>query len=905
MEHWPLGNLAFPPLEFLTLECSPHIAARWLPWARHKVQQIRLLGLTAHVWQPALGVRVAVRQLDDSIVHITIQSSAAGTYQFIGSGPWLYKTFRDPDLPMGYDRMLPLGYAVLLDAKQGRIKNTPLFSSIDAPPSSEWVYNPDPRTTDHALTFSPMHQPDGLGVSFWQSPTPDVPKRNLPALVTTWQQAHPCEGMAVYSGGSSAWFTTLDFGYDVNPHVFTDTNPLVGASKAPDSDWYGQAAYTTVDGRAFIIMVDVNSVFYCYPPEAAETTPIYTGYPGQAGNVPTSHVKSQACPWPAWVTAEPLGMAAINLGVDYMTHINRLRPLWRFNHAGTRAACIMGHRAANWADGYFASTFYDAAGTLQTTYQEDYPGMVEVAFTITTTGPGLDDFTFVVTLRQDMDSQVDHRTPVDVGYAVRPMGGIPVDALLVLEYQHYIDNPTMTTATPTATHGSVETYTLKRPNKATVAVVSYQTDAGWVEIRRWLAYYACYPLLGDDRLFYPKIEEFSALNGQTGYANHLRFIANILSLELSSLSVCISATLSTKGDIQTGSSTFQTYAAEAMTIAVIAFNQERHRQSIGHSELQPIASSMLDLDSTYPDLANFTAFDLGATLQYAIFDASGWDSNAINLATRYATLTVTDGQGGSWARIVEGASENLALYDTIAACPLFSGHSAIYGPAVFGYWDGAANVRPGIRWAVSGTLQPGTLNFSDYPYGVLHHASVLFLTCAGMNNVGHRFSTHRNGSWALFAGPFAARTDLSPWYQNGVLLTAPSLAYEQTVVDLIGIHDDTRSSETVTTHIAALNAAFGKSWTPESYYFNLRYNATTGAEFQPSVSNPDAPLWYPVTLFSPLGVILSHQSLIGHRWHNEFCFDTAFVTQQLHYDDNSFACFPTPRQEGGWIPDGL
>lgn len=893
-----------PLLEFLNLQGGT-AALRWLPWARNKAQQLYDLGLASKCVVLGDSTAISIR-LEENLAHIRIVAGVEGGYQFIGSAQWLYKTYRDPAFPTGYDRMLPLGYATLVESKGGFVKAAPLFSSIEDA-SGAWPFDADPRTTDTHLRLRPAHQWDGMGVQQWYAPTGDDKKRDLPNLITSWQQAHPCEGLGWYGSGSAARFVTLDMSFDYGPLLFTTDNPLIGANKTPDSDWYGQACWRTVDSafgpRTFIIMVDVNSVFYCYPTEGYGDTILFGTYTGQKGNVPASLTQSQACPWPSWVTHEDLGMVAVLASVPTATHKARLRPMWTFNHAGTRAACITAERTANWVDAYFNSEFYDDTGTLQTTYQEDYPGLVEVEFSISITGPALADFTFTTTLRQSLYSGTDHRCPVAVGYAVRDMGGIALDTLLLLEYQHYVDNPALTQG-PTNTHGSVETYTLRRPNKASVAVVSAQTNAGWIEARRWLAYYACYPPLGDNRLFHPQIQEFQAFAGQTGYANHFRYIANLVALDMDSLSFCIGATVRTIGDIQTGTSTWQTNGAEAATVLTIAFNTERDRQSVGHAELKSVVSAMLDLTADYPDLGSMTEFDLSASLDYAHYDASAWESDAHVLATKYATLTVRDGFGSSWATLVEGASENLMLYSNILAVPAFATASHIYGPQVYTYWDGLPNVRPGIRWAVGGTLQAGTLSFSNYPYGAIHHNSVLFLTTTALNNVGARFSTHRNGSWALFAGPFAARTDLSPWWENGVALTAPALAYEQTLVDAVVFASDrgATSKEVVTTHLALFNQAFKKTLEPEDFYFTMAYDSSVGATIQPAATNPSAPSQYQVTVLAPLGIIWSHQSFQLNRWYDEWCFNSSFVLQKLHTTDNSFTCFPTPRQEGVFLP---
>lgn len=903
-----------PGIEWIQKSAGGKNLAKWVKWARKRADWLYRSGMRQQerITMPD-GSRVEL-EIIGTFKKIRVTGGAGGVYQFVGTADRLFKTFRDPSYPTGFDRMLPLGYAVHVSATNGQPVARPLFSSAETPPSDRyWPYAADPRDTDAHLLMSPVHQPDGMGSHQYFGPTTDIPKRNIPHLVSTWQQALPCSGLGWYGSGSASRFTTLDMNFDRGP-MFFSVDPLKGSAKIPHSDWYGRAAYRTVSNaqygaRTFVIMVDANSVFYCFPTEGYGPTPIWTGWLGEQGNVPAELTKSQPCPWPSWVTSEPLGISAINAGVPDKEHRGRLRPLWSFNHAGTRAACVTGHRFPNWGDSQFSSSYYDDTGTLDTLYKEDLPGFVEVAFSVEISGASLADFTFSVSVSNEAYSgNPGVRAPVAVGYALRPMGDTPLDALLVLEYIHFTDSPTFTAGPAGSISGTWREgidpplYDLKRPNKATVAAVKRWGGTGWVEVRRWLAYYACYPPLGDARLFEPKIEQFTALQGSAGYANHFRYIATMMAMDLDSLSFCLYATARTIGDIGAGGG-FVTYGGEAACVKTLAFDAEQNRQTLGHAELKPVVSAMLDLAATYPDLASMSEVFPAATLDYAHYHAA-WETDPIILATRYATLTVRDGAGGQQSRLVQGASESMMGYSNIPNVPAFSGASHVFGPKIYTFFDGSPSVRPGMRYAVASALQPGTLSFSGYPYGAIHHDNVLFLTTAGLNNVTHRFSVHRSGAWAIFAGPFAARTDLAVWWVNGNRVGAPPLAYEQTVLDRISLRDDNTGNRVATTHIDMLNQAFGKALTPQQYHFELRYQPDTGAEFRPASDDPTAHGWYPVTHLSPLSVIGAHQFFSADRWYSEFCFDPAFVTRKPHLGYNSFTTFPTPRQEGWFLPPG-
>lgn len=876
------------------------VPAKWFAWARKRARFL----LDADI-RPVERVRmpdgtvVAIEVRGDEAV-IRITGGVSGSYQFIGTLSHLYKTFDDDNLPAG-TRYLPLVYAVHAQVKGGVWKATPLIASgeevpTDPPPNQSWPYDPDPRNTDNRLLLSPAHQWDGNGMHQWYGPTAEVPKRNIPWLMTQWQQSHPCCALGRFTGGSSAYWFTQDMGYDFGPTYFGGDG-LQGVNKSPDSDWYGRAALRVADGRTFIVMVDVNSVFYCYPTEGYGADFISGGdeWPGEKANVPTELTQSQACPWPTWVTEENLGVAAIEEPVSETVQRQRLRPLWVFDQAGTRAACIAAHRDAAWADSYFTSSLYGPTGTFQHNHQEDYPGLVEVEFAIAVTGPNLADFTFAVSLRQAIYSKTDLRCPVACGYALRPMGDVALDELLVLEYEHYTDLPAMAVVADYPDDpGPPTLYQPRRPNRATVARVKRENGGEWATVKSWLAYYACYPIetYGDPepRRFSPWIEDIDGVPEESDYFwNHFAYIAQMVAMDLSSLSFCVAATVWTMGTVPRSGGT--NYGAEAQAIITTAFGTERDRRSIGHSALQTVAAAMHDLTHSWPDLANMTRFHLNAVASYAHY-TTGFAAGNIH---QYATLTVTDGDETSWANVIQDASEDLLAYNAITNCSLFSGHDEIWCPVVFSYWDGYPSVRPGIRWHTSGGWQTGTLSFSNYPYGAVHHGAVHFLTLAPLNNVQARFGVHRSGSWSIFAGPFAAQAGLME-----VDTDIPN-DYQQTLVDRVTLRDVTEADDRSTTHVALLNLAFSKTLTPEDYHFEFR-KLDALPEMRPKSDDPTAHSWHDVAALAPLGVIFSNQYLAYSRPLNQFCFASTFATLSRYYSYSSFLTFPSPRLECAFLP---
>lgn len=896
-------------IEWITLLGEGPAILKWLAWARKQARSMADIGVrpTKRV-RMADGTDVAI-EVRDEWAFIRIVGGFAGSYQFIGTLNHLYKTFDDDNLPAG-TRYLPLVYAVHAEVKAGTWKATPLVSSAEAaPPGFDWFYEPDPRLTDDRLILKPAHQWDGNGMHQWYGPTVAAPKRNIPWLLTQWQQSHPCNALGRYTGGSSAHWFTQDMGYDFGPNFFGGDG-LTGVNKSPDSDWYCRAAIRAVGGRNFIVMVDVNSVFYCYPTDGYGSDFIVGGaeWPGEKANVPTVYTKSQACPWPAWVTAENLGVAAIEEPVTEAVQRTRLRPLWAFNSAGTRAACIAAHRDPAWSDSYFTSSQYSGDGaTLTHTLKEDYPGLVEVEFAVEVTGPDPDDFTFSVSLRQAIYSKTDRRCPVAVGYALRPMSytiqsdqsyTVPLDELLVLEYEHYTDVPAM--CVPAAypdDPGPPVLHQPRRPNRATVASVKREDGGGWTEVKRWLAYYACYPVEdhGDPepRRFSPVITDFQGVPGASDYFwNHFVYIAQIVAMDVSSLSFCVAATVWTMGTVPRLST--DNHAAEAQVIVTTAFGAERERKAIGHPLLKGAAGAMHDLTHQYPDIGTMIRFHLNATADYAHYTTGFAAGNE----HQYATLTVTLGDGGDpLVNVIQDASESVMAYPAITGCTSqFPSATEIWSPVIFSYWDGFSFVRPGMRWSAGATWQTGTLSFAGYPYGAIHHGAVHFLTLAPLNNVQARFGVHRSGSWSIFAGPFAAHSALMDDVDSDI-----PLGYEQTLVDRVTLRDVTEAQDRTTSHIALLNQAFGKTLTPDDYQFEFR-KLDALPEFRPKSDDPTAHGWHDVTSLAPLGVGFSHQYLALSRPLNKFCFASTFATLSRYYSYSSFLTFPTARMECAFLP---
>lgn len=823
-------------------------------------------------------------------------------YQFIGSGSYLYRTYEDPAVA---GRMCPLVYATLAEsAAGGGIEGTALVASAEPPPATQWTYDGNPLDTDDYLTWTPHHQPDGMGNRQWYS------EADIPDVATQWQQGVPLHAFGWFSGGSNSRFAQVDMGYDLGVSYFGVPPGEEGQNATPDSDWYQAAGVQTVaheeyGTRRFIVMVDSNNDFYCFPADAADAPLGSNAWPGEKANVNPLYTQSQACPWPAWVTQEAIGVAAILASVPDAEHRARLRPLWHFNRTGTRAACIAGHRAEAWSDAYFESRFYSSGGTLRNAVREDYPGLVEVSFAIAITGENLEDFAFSVSLARDIDSATDHQCPVAVGYALRDSGDCPENALVMLEYRHYTDTPACSVlATYPDQPSPPDLYDLRRPNLAVVAVLSYWSGSGWVELRRWLAYYGCFPRrvnsVDEPLRFSPVITDFAEVTGGPTYLdNQFTYIAQLAALDLDSLSVGLAVTVSTIGTVPRLSG--DTYTAEAVIGIVIAFNAEVQRETAGHPDMIDAAEDLYALTATHPNIASMTRFHLGATLDYAHYDPA-WDAGNL---TDYATLTVSDGDAGSWSTLVQDASEDATVWSPITLSGEFPAYTEIRSPAVFRFFDAWPLVRPGIRWRDSGGWQAGTLSFSGYPYAAVFHSAVAFLTLSPLHNVWQRIHAHRGGSYAYFIGPLGGQTEVVNQGGSAGINDIPD-TYAQFVMDRIAFVDEGEPVGSGT-HLGAINSAFGKSLSAADFHLDISAMDFSGIDIpfmRPASDDPTAHDWYYIVPGLPIGIMLTGQYLSPNSslLQTSFCFDPAFVALSRHASYSSMATFPTPKMEGAFLP---
>jgi hypothetical protein len=423
-------------------------------------------------------------------------------------------------------------------------------------------------------------------------------------------------------------------------------------------------------------------------------------------------------------------------------------------------------------------------------------------------------------------------------------------------------------------------------------------------VREWLAYYGCYTTVDTadaaEHPFYPRLHEFPEVGGSPTATsnNHFCFIAQLCSLDLASLSVCLGVSIWTSGvsgGVQKG--------AEAGSLTVLTFNHEEEYTAVGHSLLQTVSRDMLWMvPGSYPILADMDPF-YASTVLSAVestppspeWTISSWPLSDERKLVNFAELTIDHGDGSPVSYDIYDAAEGLDPNDygtnyflNIRACGLFPGSVAVFGPRVFSWVDQYCIVRPGIAWFDGGGRKPGAMTFTGYPFGAIHHTAVHLLTTSALANVGTRFSIHPNRSWALFCGPIGAH--------SAFLVSSIDANYEQTLVDKISIRKSDGSVLT-TSHVAMLNEAFGKTLTAEDFYFTLQAGSPW-PQMKPQSTDDTPHPWYDIVPLTPIGVGWRNEYRIDDRLVRDFTFAASLYTTKRHDTYQGAMTFPNPRMEG-------
>lgn len=726
-------------------------------------------------------------------------------YQFIGSGPYLYLDVVDAKNPSGY---LPRGYGVSIEVKGTEFITKPLYSNIeeDTENPKRWDYFYSwYRLVDNQfqLRVKPAHQPDGQGIQQWFSD-----KKNW--LLTTWGQSHPCSGIGSLGYGETIY--SVDRSYDYSPVLFSSTS---GRFYEIPANWWRSGSIQVVDNQSYLIFVDVDNLFYAVP--LSDITNKKTG----------------AAPWPAWLTLATLGEESGQTEAEYLASVN---PAWKFNHTGTRAACVVAHRNDPWSDGSYTSSIYASNGSYIRDLQHDTPAMVEVDLTITPSGS---DFLFTVTSRQAINSLDEDDVPIAVDYAMG-VTGITDDSLVLMVFEHYV-NP-LSMASFDSTYSRNYAY---HPNKVTLCHIKTQLPTGfaWVNQRTFLAYYVSWDnTFNQTRLFTPQFIDYPEVDPdliEGVYKSNFCFITQIGSIELSSLSLVMCATAWTENaykfyiDKPNNGVQWRYAYNEAYSTQVIAFNTIKTtlKEVGGYPPLSAVLDGMLNREvGSHPSLTGYSLFPIASTIAYRT--QSGSDYGAVNVVVDNGSETITQTVSACEHTAKSGGGGGFA---NITYCSLFTAQSFVAIPQHFLFFDSVPSVRPGITF----NLATPTL-FEDYPAGLVHHENIHALVMNAVSQVKGRIRTHPSGSFSLFFGPMAANKNLITFI-NGVSDIAND--YDQAIIDHLFFKF--KDNELITNHISTLATAFGKTWTKPDYYFHLSINAGT-IYIDPQVTTYPASYAYPL-----------------------------------------------------------
>lgn len=674
-------------------------------------------------------------------------------YQFYGSEGQMLKTVEDPG---NAGRYMPLGNWTLVrltPLADGTVKFSakPMVSSLRAAPNGEWAFDANPYDPHPRLAIKPAHQPDGAGVSVWR----DV-KRPVSWLGTTWAESGVDFAAYRLSGAGPQLLRVSDAGFDYAPTLY---RKRAGKQQTPDSDWYRGACLHTAESptfgtRTFLVSVDVAHRFWCWPlgVSGARLSPD----PANKANVPVQFAKSAAAPFPAWVLATDIGR---NSALTAAQQFSTPQPKWAFSPSGTKAAIVHIQRDAAWSDTYFTSSRHTEAGVKAWDIKEDWPGVVEVGFSVSVTGPAPEDFTFSVSLLQNMHSKTDGRGYLAAGYAGQDFpalsGGVLYDDLLILEHRYFVgefarpasdyDDPAQGVAVATA-----DAKVLLHPPLAVVAAI---TKNG-VDVLKWLSAYVArwgrFDGFTADSRFTPTFDHLSDKPADSAKVQMQAIQTAVHSLDFATLTVCLGTSITLTGlctsgvaapDAQTLVQWAGPFCASAGMVSLYSLGNLEERKIVGHPQLKSVLPAYFDLTHTRPDFSALTPLTLKATFdQLATFPAVGSTLyNDIFNAPKYrpwpfpsaddseltrhqfVNLTFKSGVPNAapqtssvlhaqiFAHWHANAADEMGVPNLYANGlrdnPLFPSPYFVTTPMIYTLFDAAWHVRPAIRWVRA--VQPG------------------------------------------------------------------------------------------------------------------------------------------------------------------------------------------------------
>lgn len=627
-------------------------------------------------------------------------------------------------------------------------------------------------------------------------------------LVDSWSQATQITNLGDRGSRVQPIPAVFDGMYDVAPSLFQKgsamptTGPVVdapdtvaSAAFAPDADWYKRGAFAKVThpvhgARVFVVLTDISNRFHAYPANADLSSVLLadekTAWPGQSIKtaIPGEFVQYDDAPLPSWCRSDPeearqtYRQAVIDGNADWVSEYLTSKPQyrWAFNSTCTKACAVVFEDIPGIAIGNPAHTVPERGDGRPVT--ESLPGLVELGLHIAITGADPQDFTFSLSLDRELQATVtkDYILAADYAWVVRS-GGVKVtdlDDLILMTgaIYHTSDNRQKV---PSASNVDLDLNAFK-------GVVTVRNHTRATDIRKFLTSDTNLPYAGtrvDPANFNPQnrwaLPYFEALGVIVAY--DLRILAFVVQQRL------IVQDLS--GGIQPGQSDrHQGVYKACQRVLVYAHNALAQQKDMDPAS--PLNTQLADVfgNTSVAGLFRFPVDEVG---EYRRGNnpapGEGTSGTANHIHTAYRSLNIMR--------------------------PRFDSKDAAL------YWYGPLNVQF--------LFYGGSVNAGPF----LYHEKIANALRAGSHEA---FSVHPNGSWAITTAPFyyysGGGTDLANKFpfnysrpHNMDEQIDPALM-KQAVVDIINIRSTSSSgavSDVRGTHLAAINEAFGKSWTEQDF----------------------------------------------------------------------------------------
>jgi hypothetical protein len=336
------------------------------------------------------------------------------------------------------------------------------------------------------------------------------------------------------------------------------------------------------------------------------------------------------------------------------------------------------------------------------------------------------------------------------------------------------------------------------------------------------------------------------------------------------------------------------FCASAAYVSLYSLGVLDEERFVGHPDLLLPTKQYFNLTNTRPDFSQLYEVNLNATIDsqnvsvppppkpfeegphppakaddLSVLNAYRGDPNHyFAVQVMFANITLHTGTV-SLGRHVIFASAGFLYYDHSYTYQLgpnrlanyyYTNKEAFYAwvPRIFTFFDGAAYERPGLRWSKrflyekeghspvtawrgwdwdiedrEYTLESGNSSYTGYPLGLVLHARFVDIALDGLNNIHGTINAERNGSYAVFFGPFAAPTS-TVLTHNDLIAARPnfsSLLIQQDFLDVIRVRlskkkqcvrgEDEGYVVGKTTHIEQLNKAYNLSLSLDDYKFQF------------------------------------------------------------------------------------